>query len=185
MSSIRNSVLCGFSACFVFWSLSATAATVVSLNIPLQGTFIGSGTTESFNKLRLPDAGNPNFAFTFALPRDYINNSEVSVLLHLTVPSGTPCSAVLQSLLLTRSRGGVPVSEGIIGVTPSLTTNFTAAGTIAIRSFKINPSGTGLIPDQKKGDVIGLQLRRLPADISDTCATTLDVYGIEVRYMAP
>jgi hypothetical protein len=151
MTSIRNIVLCGFSACLAFWSLPATAQTVVSLNIPVTGLFT-SDATERFNKIRLPDTGSPIFAFTFVLPRDYINNSEVLVVLHLAASSGTPCGVRLEVQNLTRVRGGVGIGENSTGLTPTaLVTNFTLANTAVVKASSSIPPDQEVSPIRKRG----------------------------------
>jgi hypothetical protein len=181
MSRIRNSVLCGFSACLTLFSAQASAQTIASFGIPVYSLREDGETTSSITGINLGATGTSGVTLNFVLPRDYVNDSEVAVLLFLKSFS-VSCSIRFAAAQMTRSRAGQAQINSLDGLTaPNPVINVTS-NNIFQRAFRLNPGGAAA--DQKKGDIFALRLRREGDDPSDTCAQELLVSGIEVRYTA-
>jgi hypothetical protein len=122
-----------------------------------------------------------NVTFNFVLPRDYVNNTEVKIVLSLRSVS-TACGIYLAALQMARSRAGRPEVVSLDGLTaPNPVINATSTN-VFLKTFKINPGGA--FTDQKRGDAISLHLARLTGEPQDNCAGALIISGIEVRYTA-
>jgi hypothetical protein len=51
---------------------------------------------------------------------------------------------------------------------------------ITTRAFTLKPGGT--LSGQRPGDVFSIQFHRFATDASDTCASTVFVQAIDIRY---
>jgi hypothetical protein len=176
MFPMQQIAIGALSACLVLWSPLASAQ-VASFSIPLHATLEDGGFPPGLTAGFAP-TGNRDLSFTFDLPRDYVNNTAVSIVLLVSSNSG-PCSARLIPHRMMRRRGGTPVLDTLDGVDGGNAV-FNIPELMDInKTFKIAPSGA--LADLKRGDSIMLQIRRTADDPADNCVGVF-VGGIDVRY---
>ena len=179
---MRTSLIAAAAAAFFIfssWSAPATAQPNASFSIPVAATILG-GATLVIGAIALPASNTTTFAFDFVLPRDYVNDTEVLVVLNLSADD-SPCTLRLVADTMGRRRAPRPVILGLAGLTaPNPNVDFPSAN-VLLRQFSINPGGA--MPGQRRGDAITLQLRREGNNAADDCGSVF-VGTIDVRYTA-
>ena len=180
---MRTSLVAAAAAAFCIvssWSAPATAQPNASFSIPVAATILTGGATLTLGAIVLPSSNTTTFAFDFVLPRDYVNDTEVTVVLNLSADN-SPCTLRLAGDTMVRRRSPRAVVLGLAGLTaPNPNVDFPSAN-VLLRQFTINPGGA--MPGQRRGDAITLQLRREGNDAADTCGSVF-VGTIDVRYTA-
>ena len=182
MSFVKRSYVCGFSAALVLWSAPAMGQNLASFSIPVFASRL-EGATFGASSIVLPSSGTPDFTVNFVLPRDYVINGEVLVVIYLTTPT-VPCSIRFVPSALVRQRGNATSVSGLVGINGgSPVVNFPTTGATVLKNFRIAPGG--IVADQRRGDSIFLRLTREADDATDTCPDNAFVVGIDVRYPVP
>src|SRR5687768_6027075 len=137
MSFVRNSVLCGFAACLTLWCGQASAQTIASFSIPVHGVLLEDDATMTLSGPALNGGAGANVTFNFVLPRDYVNNTEVLVVLSLRSVS-TGCGIYLAALQMARSRAGRAAVDSLAGLTaPNPVINVTSTN-VFLKTFRLN-----------------------------------------------
>jgi hypothetical protein len=157
------------------------SAETASVSYPPQAV-TPTGATTLTGAIFLPGTGTNGFLMNFILPRNYARNRKVQIVLYLTSGAAKPCTARLVPSQLVRRRIGLNSVNDFSGFGPadgSPTVAF-ADNTVVAKIFNLKP-GLGF-PGQLRGDLIALGLARHADDVTDTCAGTVFVQGIDIRY---
>ena len=172
--------LCALTACAVLWSQPAFAV-LASFDYPLKATDLAGGALGGANSITLPNSGSPGFVMNFVLPRDYTNNTAVKIIVYLTPSNLTPCQIRLVPAQLQRKRVGAGAVNNLAGLSSTSTqVNFDGSGVVVQKVFTLVAGGP--LPSQLKGDAFAVQFARQANDASDTCATSVFVQAIDIRY---
>jgi hypothetical protein len=162
------------------------AAGTASFSIPA-GAMIPDGAAALVPAaLQLPDQSGPRVFFNFVLPRDYVSNTDVTIVLHYGSLS-TSCQFLLVPDTATQRRPGVPADAAIETFVPKNGSNLLAAPSSVLvpsqKAYVLKPGGA--IPGMRKGDQFLLGLIRGGDDAEDTCDGHLLVQAVDVRYTTP
>ena len=181
--AFKTILLCGFLAWHTLWPGSASAQKINSFGIPVNSALLSGETSVTITGVALLAAGPSTLTINFVLPRDYVNDSEVEVLLSMRATSAS-CSFLFEALSMQRVRAGRAPTSGLAGLTaPGPVITAPAPQVVFLKKYRINPGGA--MPGQRKSDSISLMFRRVPDDPLDTCVTqALIIPAIEVRYTA-
>jgi len=166
------------------WASPASAGTT-SFSYPTLATSpSGSGASISAFGIGLPSTGTSGFHLNFNLPRDYVNNGRVKIVMQL-LSGGTPCTTKFGAYFLIRTRAGRPRWDGSAGLTAtngSPTIYFPGQDIIA-KVFSLVPDPA--FPGQRGGDSFLASFRREAGDATDNCSSNLFVNSIEIIYPRP
>jgi hypothetical protein len=164
------------SICSAMWAQPA-AAVLASFDIPPMATQgIGDAVVNGTN---IELTGNlPGFRINFTLPRNYVNNTEVLIVIYFTA-GASPCQIRFEATELTRKRPGATTVTDLSGLSGNTTFNINLS-TVVQKNFKLNPGGP--LAGQIKGDSFGIEFKRQSAHVDDTCISTAFVESIEIRY---
>ena len=166
------------------WTAAALASPALaaerSFAIPTPAIVVG-GIGAGSTAVELPDGTITTLFFNFVLPRDYAQNQPVKIVLYLSSPAA-PCIVRLVPEQLLRFRLGAPAVKNPSGLTVrSPAVNLDA--NIRAQILTLAP-GTGL-SGQRVGDAFTVSVQRPAADPSDTCAGSVFVEALDVRYPIP
>lgn len=169
---------------------ASALANVKFFTLELFSAFLanGAGYSTGFGPnagMRLPDAGTPNFSYSFTIPPDYTPGTALNVRLIWHTPSAS-CGIELAGNYIAVARAGRthivgPATDtGIVMVGGTLlsappTANQSSAKDVSITTPVI---GTNLQP----GDVIIFSLYRSAGRGTDTCTGDLVIQGLSVTY---
>jgi hypothetical protein len=166
--------LCALAAALAF-STTPAAAAVASLTFPLNAAGFQNGATGG-STINLGNAGNPGFILNFVLPRDYQPGGAIRVVFYLQ-SAGSPCTARIAETQTRRIRPGGFISIGSMTGNPRIAIT---EQSVAVRQYVVNDVASFL-----PGDAMTIFFTRETDDPSDTCAGTVFVYGIDIRYDTP
>jgi len=143
-----------------------------------------SGSTDFNGAIKLNTGGDNYFGFNFQLPADYKPNSTVRIVFYGETSNILPCAIWFAPSEMSRSRKGETISFSLAGMRPKggKTMKFTEEYVTAAKTFLLKPGSD--FSGQKPGDFIWLQVRRNPAQASDTCSAVY-ITGILIRYTTP
>jgi hypothetical protein len=180
MSSFKRAVVCGFGAWLLWGPAPAASEPFSSFSIPVGAAVLDNGAAAGSLGILLPASGTPNLSFTFSLPRDYVDDSVVTVSLLVSPFQGSaPCNVRIVPFQMARRRAGTNALIALAGVSGNPLIHFASNKDVA-KNFKIAP-GPGL-PNLKRGDSISLTLMRDADHSTDTCGANVDVNAIDIRY---
>jgi hypothetical protein len=155
-------------------------ATDRSFAIPTSAVVVG-GIGAGNTAIELPDGATTTLFVNFVLPRDYVHNQPVKILLYLS-SSAAPCTVLLAPEQLLRFRVGAPAVKNPSGLSVrSPTVNLDA--NIGAQILTLAP-GT-VLSGQRTGDAFTVSVQRPASDPSDTCAGSVFVEAVDVRYPTP
>jgi len=134
------------------------------------------------NTIMLEQTGVSIFRIDFVIPRDYKENSKVTVIFHMLATNNTPCVAQFNRNAAVRSRVGEVLVSSVDGITMKggATVAFAEDNLVRRKVLEIKPGG---LPGQKPGDAVALEMARNAGAPVDDCAR-IHVSGIELRYTA-
>jgi hypothetical protein len=164
------------------WPAPAAAQEMGSFSIPVLAVEVAGGASVSQQSIFLPNAGTPVFVMPLVLPRDYQNGGDVKIVLYLQTSTATTCQVRLAPAQMFRKRAGFFPMSGLAGLNGNPVTSLTTSE-ITTRTFTLKPGGT--LSGQKPGDVFSINFNRIATDVSDTCANTVVVHAIDIRYPKP
>ncbi len=170
--------LCALIAGLAFWAAPASAE-MGSFSVPVHAVEADAGASVSVQSITLPNAGTPFFVMPLVLPHDYQNGGDVKIVLYLQTSTATTCQVRLAPGQMIRKRAGSFPMSGLAGLNGNPVTTLTTS-ILTTRTFTLKPGGT--LSGQKPGDVFSINFNRLATDVSDTCANTVVVHAIDIRY---
>jgi hypothetical protein len=169
----RSVLAISAAAAFAFPAL----ATERSFAIPTPAVVVG-GIGAGNAAIELPDGTTTTLFFNFVLPRDYAQNQPVRIVLYLS-SSAAPCTVRLVPEQLLRFRLGAPVVKNASGLSVrSPTVNLD--NNLRAQILTLAP-GT-VLSGQRVGDAFTVSVQRQATDPSDTCAGSVFVEAVDVRY---
>ena len=168
--------------------LAPAAALAGTASFSLSAPAIGAdtGATALSAAVGLPNSGAPSFAFNFVLPQNYVKDSVVTIVAQFHSAQAS-CSFVLVPTVVAHRRVGVETDFSASVLTekngsPVVAT--ASATTIPFqKQYLLSPGGT--LAHLKKGDQILIEVARNPSDPDDTCASSVFLEAIDVRYTTP
>lgn len=158
-----------------------------SFSIPGGGAMVGDGgATVAPGGVFLPATGTPSASFTFVVPRDYVRNSTISLVLYLhAVPES--CTFVLVPTTVVHRRPGEPVDGETSVLAPKDGSNVVAApasnSVPFTKTYALTPGGP--LKGIRKGDQFLIALSRNNDDPDDGCNGLVVVEAVDVRYSTP
>ena len=174
--------ICGLTLGLVLGPSPALAGTG-SFGIPLQAITTSFGASFAGDAISLPESGSPSFLFSFVMPRDYVNDQEVRIVLYLATDRDPPCAARFIPNHFARSRIGLPqVRFNFSGLSVGSPSVEFPDQAILGKVVRLRP-GTAM-PGQRRGDAFVVQIYRDADHVSDTCPS-VSLQAIDIRYPTP
>lgn len=181
--NLRATTGFGLAALSLVLGASPANAGFASFSIPVGAVIMQGGAVSATTPI-LPDSGTPKFVFNFVLPVDYQVNGEVRVILHLQSPAA-PCTARIQPFQLSRNRPNTPLGNSLAGVNGGSANVAIAANAIKAKVITLGAPGIAPFTDQKPGDGFNLYIQRDADNAGDTCAGSVFLHAVYVRYQTP
>ncbi len=162
--------------------VSAEAGTGRLTLVPPDWIAIGETLPRSDFSTLLRSTGDGSIYLSFALPKNYKNNTPVTVRMRL-MSGDLGCNLLIVPASVGRMRIG-QAADGGGGFThngPAVVAS-PAVGQIFAKKFTLKPASSGTLTTQKAGDGIVLMMTRTPLDPLDTCPGDVAVHYVDVIY---
>lgn len=159
---------------------NAAQAETTSFFLPLSDVVRNGGATLENGSIGLAAAGTSSLAVSFGLPRDYEDNTRVTINMHLL--SNAACTVHLVGEGVRLRRVARNERNGVVTPANGTETVSLASKIFTARTFFLDkPAGSY---GQKRGDAFFLNVQRDSAHADDNCDKVF-LTAIEVVYTRP
>jgi hypothetical protein len=148
------------------------------------------GTATQTSTINLPKSGTSSFFINFVVPLDHAIDTDIRVRVYMQEPTGAACTAATLLAAATRRRigkaGHNTGSPNVDRITPAGGVQTTAfppsGGTIVAKDYIVRRPQFAPFKRLRAGDGISIRVDRVSTDPADTCANSVFVSHVDVRY---
>ena len=171
------------AAGFALATRAAVGAEFASFGYPPQAVqAFGAATASSVVSIPNDSIGIHGFFLNFVLPRDFVTNGKVRIVVYLATSAARSCNMLFEPVQLSRWRPGVNPLLNSPGLSPADGSRFVAFPNNTVRTKVFTLSRDAAFPGgQRPGDAFRVALGREGGDPADTCGT-VQVPAIDVLY---
>ena len=183
MRRTRRFECCALAVGLALATRTAAAAEIASFSYPPQAVLaFGAATASSVVSIPNDSVGIHGFYLNFVLPRDYVTNGKVRIVVYLTTSAARSCNMLFEPVQLSRWRPGVNPLLNSPGLSPADGSSFVAFPNNTVRTKVFTVSPDAAFPGgQRPGDVFRVALGREGGNPGDTCGT-VQVPAINILY---